>query len=472
MKQLGDVLGTQGGRVAFIGEGNYHSVQHVLPPSQGEGGKWEVVYIPHLEDLEEAVANGTVLAGMVSGEPANADGALTTFSSSTVSPRAALLAHCSTGIDTREATIALNAAVMEVNSNGQFLALQEANAPFQAVAAFTCGVQPGAFPNASTATGVLADIVKSKTLKVAALGPYDWGVDGNYTKAEPTGFWPDYVAAVASELSAGLGIEIAVERAYSASSTGTLQLLLDGEAHISEPYFATNGFFGDLPRQDAFHMSCTTLGYDSTFFTRNQAVLAARASLSQGKDDGDVGGGKGEAIGAGSGLRSLAILRERLESEGGAVAFIGEGNYHSVQHVLPPSKADGGNWEVVYIAHLDEMEAAVANGTVLAGLVSGEPEDVDGVLNTFSSGTISPRAALMADECEGPKGGTLQLNRALSAAIMHVQVRHDVKLRDRGYQHLTTLHALDSCLTSFCPDCQWNAWNPTDTWAGIGISSI
>ena len=82
-------------------------------------------------------------------------------------------------------------------------------------------------------------------------------------------------------MSAGLGIEIAVERVYRASSTDTLQLLLDGEAHMSEPYFATNGFFGGLPRQDAFHMSCTTLGYDSTFFTRNdeaaEAVAIARA---------------------------------------------------------------------------------------------------------------------------------------------------------------------------------------------------
>ena len=42
LKQLADVLGEFGGRVAFVGEGNYHSVQHLLPPSAEEGGLWEV----------------------------------------------------------------------------------------------------------------------------------------------------------------------------------------------------------------------------------------------------------------------------------------------------------------------------------------------------------------------------------------------------------------------------------------------
>ena len=153
-----------------------------------------------------------------------------------------------------------------------------ANPPFQAAAMFTCAVQEGTFPNASTATGQLRKVINSGKLKVAALGPYNWGVDGNYeAEPEPTGFWPDYLEAVVDALSAGLGTKIKTKRVYRESSTETLQLLLDGKAHVSEPYFATNGFFGGLPRQDAFHMSCTTLGYDSTFFARNDEAAEAVA---------------------------------------------------------------------------------------------------------------------------------------------------------------------------------------------------
>ena len=387
-----------------------------------------MVYITHIPEMEAAVANGTVLAGLVSGEPENLGDELTAFSSGAISPRAALLAHCADA-DSASAAQAINAAIRAVSGGGNFVALQDANHPFQAAAAFTCAPVAGheadanSFPNASLATGVLKDILDTGVLKVAALGPYDWGVDGNYTNAdEPTGFWPDYLSALVAELAYGMGADIALERVYAPSSAATLQLLLDGEAHVSEPYFATNGLFGGLPRQDAFHMSCTTVGYDSTFFTRNEAVLAARGSAkggvsagAGGKDDGVKGGD--ETVGAGS-LRSLATLRAHLSTEGGAVAFIGEGNYHSVRHVLPPSVEEGGLWEVVYIEDADELEAAVASGAVTAGLVSGEPEDVLSVLNTFSAGTISPRAALLAPECVAPSNA---LNSALSAAIMHVQ---------------------------------------------------
>ena len=415
-------LSTEGGAVAFIGEGNYHSVRHVLPPSVEEGGLWEVVYIEDADELEAAVASGAVTAGLVSGEPEDVLSVLNTFSAGTISPRAALLApECVAPSNALNS--ALSAAIMHVQATGGFRDAVAANHPFEAAAMFTCAVQEGTFPNASLAEGALRDVLDTGVLKVAALGPYDWGVDGNYTNAdEPTGFWPDYLSALVAELAYGMGADIALERVYAPSSAATLQLLLDGEAHVSEPYFATNGLFGGLPRQDAFHMSCTTVGYDSTFFTRNEAVLAARGSAkggvsagAGGKDDGVKGGD--ETVGAGS-LRSLATLRAHLSTEGGAVAFIGEGNYHSVRHVLPPSVEEGGLWEVVYIEDADELEAAVASGAVTAGLVSGEPEDVLSVLNTFSAGTISPRAALLAPECVAPSNA---LNSALSAAIMHVQ---------------------------------------------------
>ena len=404
-----------------------HAHAHAHTHTHAHAHAQKVEYITNIPEMEAAVANGTVLAGLVSGEPENLGNELTAFSSSAISPRAALLAHCADA-DSASAAQAINAAIRAVSGGGNFMALQDANHPFQAAAAFTCAPVEGheadanSFPNASLATGVLRDILDTGVLKVAAFGPRDWGVDGNYTADPPTGFWPDYLSALVAALADGMGAPIAMERVYANSATATLQLLLDGEAHISEPYFATNGLFGGLPRQDAFHMSCTTAGYDSTFFTRNEAVLAARGSAkgsvsagAGGKDDGVKGGD--ETVGAGS-LRSLATLRAHLSTEGGAVAFIGEGNYHSVRHVLPPSVEEGGLWEVEYIQDADELEAAVANGTVLAGLLSGEPEDVLSMLNTFSAGTISPRAALLAPECVAPSNA---LNSALSAAIMHLQ---------------------------------------------------
>lgn len=286
---------TPNASVAFIGEGDFASVKKVLPPSSLEGGDWTVTFIDDSADMELAVLNGTVLAGHLAGLPVNADGDLATFQSGVVSPRAFFLPPCEGGdastccvgdeSDPAGLLAAIDASVMRLTGKpGAFLNMTEANAPFPGMACWTCATDENATlatggadgGDASGAyTGALKRVADSGILRVGALGPFDFGVDGDYTVNPPKGFWPSYLDGVVKELAIVLGVDsVAIERLYETTSNGVLQLLLDGKADITEPYYATSGLFGalDQPRRDIFPQSCTTVGYEGTFFVKSSAL--------------------------------------------------------------------------------------------------------------------------------------------------------------------------------------------------------
>lgn len=249
-------------RVGFLSQANYDSVHTILPANT------HPVIVLSTTAMVELVENGTLIAGLVSGVPPNDDGKLHTFSSALISPRAMFLSSNRThSLHTMEA---LDAALVRVQESGQDHKIARENHPFEFVSLHTCKTTAPtifAFPSIQNASGGLANALVSRRFVMSALGPYDWGIDGNYTATPPTGFWVDYVSAIEAELQKEYGQDVRIERQWHSSSDGVLGAVLRGDADFSEPYYTVDAFYNNRPRKSDFAMSCTTLGYDSTFFT-------------------------------------------------------------------------------------------------------------------------------------------------------------------------------------------------------------
>jgi hypothetical protein len=303
--QLYDAIaaGDTGGRVGFLSDANYQLVAHVLPPqapaNATANGTTTVVLYEDQGELLAAVRSGELLAASLSGAPEDTT-SLEIFSSEAIAPRALMMAPalegCTCGDSTEngnstasdgpsssvQLAAAINAAIARIFAGGHFAALLQANAPFYVASAATCSVDTTlfAFPAAGdvNASDMLADVLATGVLKLAGLGPYDWGLDANYLADPPSGFWPGYTDLLITELRTGLGLSnLTLERVWADSSDGVIELVLSGEAHATEPYMTTGAFYpseGDqrLPRQEATHMSCTTAGYEPVFITAKDSA--------------------------------------------------------------------------------------------------------------------------------------------------------------------------------------------------------
>merc|ERR1719163_937588 len=185
---------------------------------------------------------------------------LVAFSSTLVSVRAMFTAEPA---DTLR--LALDAAIVRALHDNADRTAAVNNPPFEYVAVHTCRTDEAErFPFPAPVAGDrLQQAIDRGHLRIAALGPYDWGQDGNY-KAEPmTGFWVEFLSSVETFFKAEYGVGF--ERVWSLSSAGTMNLLTDGDADATEPYWTVDAYHDGTPRPHAFRYSCTTLGYDSTF---------------------------------------------------------------------------------------------------------------------------------------------------------------------------------------------------------------
>eukprot|EP00038_Savillea_parva_P007831 m.172824 g.172824 ORF g.172824 m.172824 type:complete len:368 (-) comp13588_c0_seq1:222-1325(-) len=276
-------------RLGVLSQGNFDSVHQLLP-----NGTTPVVYA-HDSDLIQAVLNRSVDAGLVSGIP-NPSTNLVTFSSTLVSPRGMFScrdAECDTTIE------ALNAAMVRALNDGAAAAAARNNAPFEFVAVHTCRTNMvDRFPFPTPVAGDrLANASARGSLRIAALGPYNWSNDGDYLASPPTGFWPDFLSAMEQHFITGMGFGF--ERVWNPTSDGTMEMVLNNTADATEPYWTVDAFYNNRARQHTFALSCTTLGYDSTFFVRDSALDAASQ---EGDDDGKINDGALAAIVLGAAL--------------------------------------------------------------------------------------------------------------------------------------------------------------------------
>ncbi|CAE8589363.1 unnamed protein product [Polarella glacialis] len=125
------------------------------------------------------------------------------------------------------------------------------------------------FPAASTATGLLKDVLDSKKLRVLAFGKPgnypNWAQDGNYQAIPPTGFWPDYMNFFMARFRAEYGSDIVLERVWQTGNAGT-EMVLNGTVHMTEPYYIYEGLYMDRPKKWSHEFSCVVMGYQQNFF--------------------------------------------------------------------------------------------------------------------------------------------------------------------------------------------------------------
>jgi len=244
-------------QVGFLSQGNYETVHDVLPSDTVP------VIATHSSELYDLVANGTLVGGLVSGVPEA--GRFITFSSTLVSPRAMFVnAAWEEHID---------AAIVRVLSKGLPQQFAANNPPFEMVTVFSCKGVPASFPFPAGPV--------TTPLRIGALGPSNWGSDGNYQVTPHVGYWPDYYNAIETEFRTQYGVGF--ERVWFGSSVEVMGALENGTIDATEPYWTVDSFHNGRARKHAFEMSCITMGYDSTFFTKRDPTPVA---LSAKGDDG------------------------------------------------------------------------------------------------------------------------------------------------------------------------------------------
>jgi hypothetical protein len=268
-------------KVGVLSDANFDSV-HTLLPEKTTPVKYE-----DMAHLIAATRNQEVDASVISGLPEDQSG-LVMFSSTIVSVDTMFSA-----LPADTLRLAIDAAIVRTLHNKGDRTAAEKNPPMEFVAVHTCRTdQVEKFPFPEPVAGDrLSQAIDRGSLRIASYGPFDWGGNtGNYKVDPPTGFWPEYYNAIEKEFKAHYNIDF--ERVYSMSGAGTMNLLLDGDADVTEPYMTVesyhnmtvDGKWTDVPRWHSFVLSCSTLATDSTFLVADtdlQSELKRENELEQ-----------------------------------------------------------------------------------------------------------------------------------------------------------------------------------------------
>jgi hypothetical protein len=98
----------------------------------------------------------------------------------------------------------------------------------------------------------------------------NWGYQGDYTKDDPTGFWPEVYSAIEASIDANFTRQL-----YS-DSNGVMEAINEGEADITESYWTFGATWVDnKPVVELFDWSCIVLGTDSVFFVKKCTTTSA-----------------------------------------------------------------------------------------------------------------------------------------------------------------------------------------------------
>ncbi|CAE8623164.1 unnamed protein product [Polarella glacialis] len=385
-------------RMGFLSEANFLSMHTVLSK------KVEPVYFTDKEELYKAVTSENVLAALISGVPNKT--MFSAFSSDLVSPRAFQMMPGSASDDLMHA---VDAAVVRTHNGGDLVRVAEANHPFEVTEVHTCrSLEPAKvpFPDASTATGLLKDILDKKRLRVLAYGTPankpDWKQDGNYEVDPPVGFWPEYMVAFMAEFHAAYGNDIQLERVWM--TAGGTDMVLNGSIHMTEPYYIYESLHDGSLKKWSHKFSCIVMGYEQQFFSKRHAKVITDAVTSDAQCAAALKTCEDKRLM--SRITSREELNSKIESGGNVkMGFLSQANFLSVQSMLSTKV------EPVIFLSTGQLYEAVVNGSVRAALISGVPDRTN--FTVFSTDVISPRAFQTM-----PGDRSVDLLRALDAVIV------------------------------------------------------
>eukprot|EP00941_MAST-03F_sp_MAST-3F-sp1_P002196 g2196.t1 len=243
-------------KVGVLSQGNFETVHHLLHKDAS------MVLAKSTTELYELVENGTVDAGLISGMPDKSR--FDVHPSGSISPRAMF-----TRIGDTKTRQQIDAAIVRLIMEGKLSEYATNNPPFEFVEVNTCRATSESKSNFP----FLSVQQAPATITVGAIGPYDWHQDGNYKVDPPTGFWPDYFRGLEAKLKPQGTVLV---RKYFSTSQEVMEALENNTIDVTEPYWTVDSFYKNRARSWTFDAGCTTLGYESSFFTPKIDLLSTR----------------------------------------------------------------------------------------------------------------------------------------------------------------------------------------------------
>lgn len=321
---------------------------------------------------------------------------------------------CKDPLSSKHLSEAVDAALVSLHGqNGWLHNLRQSTGYVHPIEVTSCtpSISMWSWPSASSADGLLANVLKTGNLRVAGvqwklMPAADYKTNGD----NPIGFWPEYMNAIASAMSAHYGKTIKVQRIYYPNSDLVNQAVANGTVDMSEPYYYLGGFHDSKPRIEALHVSCITIATASAFSSTKA-----------------------------SGITSMDKLYEKIvQGPNRKVGFIGAGNFDAVSHVLP------SNVEPVYITDSASLAQQVDDGTLLARYISEASASESATHSVYETGVISPRVALFRqDSTESCVQST-----ALQAMTARIQEQTNIEESQAA--------KTENCATVKCETCDDN----------------
>ena len=255
---------------------------------------------------------------------------------------------------------AYNAALARIIESGEYLDIKNRTQMKEVIACITCAPDSTQtnYPAKDKVTGRLKDILDKKLVKIAGLYYNDMPA-GDYTVKPPVGFWPEYARAIFKRIGDYYGVEIAIEWVLFTQSNDIMTSVRSGESDLTDLYMILSSFYNGKDRIEAFSVSCSPGGYESTISVAKSSNVESMLELNNLIDQGN-----NVKVGA-----------------------LSAADFNSVKPFFS-AKAQPVTFESVKI-----MREKLLSGEIIAGVTSTNPGDTDEII-TFRSGVVSPRASM------------------------------------------------------------------------------
>lgn len=169
---------------------------------------------------------------------------------------------------------------------------------------------------------------------------------GDYTVNPPIGFWPEYLRAVVDKIGKFYGIDIRIKWNLFSKSSDIMDSVKSGESDMTDMYMILSSFYSGKDRIEAFSVTCSPGGYESTISTLRSFNV-----------------------------NSITELNNFLvTSDNTKIGALSAADFNTVKPFLN-AKAEPVTFESV-----DEMRQKMLNNEIVAGITSSNPGETDAIV--------------------------------------------------------------------------------------------
>ena len=256
--------------------------------------------------------------------------------------------------------VAYNAAIARIIESGEYLEIKNRTQMKEVIACITCAPDSTQtnYPAREKVTGRLKDILDNKLVKIAGLYYNDLPA-GDYTVNPPVGFWPEYARAIFKRIGDFYKVELKIEWVLFTQSNDIMTSVRSGESDLTDLYMILSSFYNGKDRIEAFSVSCSPGGYESTISVKKDINISSMLELNN-------------LIETGSNVK---------------VGALSAADFNSVKPFFSKKT------EPVMFESVTLMRQKILDGEIIAGVTSTNPGDTEDI-TTFRSGVVSPRASM------------------------------------------------------------------------------